>query len=105
MKTGEAWKERNSAFIILQEPVAPRISPAMPFRRTRALAIRRKMTARKVEARLTYKTVTKTVMQCEPPYVRFGQAIAEARHALGLTQQELADKVGLVRTSRLPTLR
>ena len=37
--------------------------------------------------------ITKTVLQCERPYVLFGEAVRDARIALGMTQQDLADKV------------
>ena len=48
-----------------------------------------------------YRTVsvTKTVFQCERPYVLFGEAVCQARHDLGLTQQELADKLKYTRGS------
>lgn len=34
-----------------------------------------------------------------PPYVLFGEAVRNARHELGLNQQELADKLGYSRGS------
>lgn len=43
--------------------------------------------------------VTRVVLQCERPYVLFGEAIAGARFELGMTQQELADKMGHSRGS------
>lgn len=48
---------------------------------------------------VTYKTIKRTVAQCEPPYVRFGDLVSEQRHKLGWRQQDLADKMGLSRGS------
>ena len=44
-------------------------------------------------------TLTKQVLQCERPYVLFGEAVREARLALEMTQQQLADKIGHGRPS------
>lgn len=44
-------------------------------------------------------TVTKTMLQCERPYILFGAVVSERRRKLGLTQQDLADRVGLSRGS------
>ena len=43
--------------------------------------------------------VTKEVLQCERPYVLFGEAVKEARIDLGITQQELADRLKYSRGS------
>lgn len=43
--------------------------------------------------------VTKQVVQCAPVYVSFGVAVRNARIKAGLTQQELADRIGLSRPS------
>ncbi len=43
--------------------------------------------------------ITREVLQCERPYVLFGEAVKNARFDLGLTQQELADKLKLSRGS------
>jgi DNA-binding XRE family transcriptional regulator len=48
---------------------------------------------------ITYVTVKRKVLQCEPVYVSFGQAVKARRLALGLTQEDLAKMVGLTRTS------
>lgn len=64
--------------------------------------MRREMSAKTVtRSRRVYKTVTvtKQVMQCERPYVLFGEAVKQARHDLDWTQQELADKLGYQRAS------
>ena len=37
--------------------------------------------------------------RCERPYMRFGEAVRYARLALGLTQRELADRLGYARSS------
>lgn len=63
---------------------------------------RRKMTKRTVETnRRVYRVVkvTKTVLQCERPYVLFGEAVRDARLGCGWTQQELADRLGYARAS------
>jgi DNA-binding XRE family transcriptional regulator len=63
---------------------------------------RRVKTAKIVKARrriITYQAVTREVLQCERPYVLFGEAVRKARHALRWNQQELADKVKLSRGS------
>jgi DNA-binding XRE family transcriptional regulator len=60
------------------------------------------MTKRTVTAtRRVYRVVkvTKHILQCERPYVLFGQAVADARYAIGMTQQELADKLKYSRGS------
>jgi DNA-binding XRE family transcriptional regulator len=44
-------------------------------------------------------TITKQIMVCERPYVLFGEAVRKARDHLGLTQQQIADALGLTRTS------
>lgn len=51
--------------------------------------------------RRIYRTVkiTKTIIQCERPYVLFGEAVATIRCDTGLTQQELANKLGYSRAS------
>lgn len=43
--------------------------------------------------------VTKTVLQCERPYVLFGEAVRDRRGEIGMTQQELADKLEYGRAS------
>ncbi len=43
--------------------------------------------------------VTKTVTTVGPIYVAFGDAIRNARTALGLRQEDLAHKVGITRAS------
>lgn len=60
------------------------------------MAQRRHKSVRTVKVRrrvVTYRTVTRQVVQCEPCYVRFGEAVREARLAKGWTQQELARKL------------
>lgn len=44
-------------------------------------------------------TIKKTVLQCEPIYVKFGEIIREARGAIGMTQAELAKKLKMSRPS------
>lgn len=64
--------------------------------------IKRIKTAKKVtKSRRVYTTrsVTKTVRLCERPYVLFGEAVRAERLGRGMTQQDLADKVGLGRPS------
>lgn len=48
---------------------------------------------------IKYVTVTKDVVQCEPVYVSFGEIIKGLRLKRGWTQTDLANKVGLSRTS------
>jgi ribosome-binding protein aMBF1 (putative translation factor) len=63
---------------------------------------RRKKTRKYVQVRkrvITYRAVTKQVWQCERPYVLFGEAVRDARHALKWNQQELADKMKISRGS------
>ena len=48
---------------------------------------------------IKYVTVTKDVVQCEPVYVSFGEIIKAHRLKRGWTQTDLADRVGLSRTS------
>lgn len=48
---------------------------------------------------IQYVTVTKDVVQCEPVYVSFGEIIKAHRIKRGWTQTDLAEKVGLSRTS------
>lgn len=48
---------------------------------------------------IKYITVTKDVVQCEPVYVSFGEIIKAHRVKRGWTQTDLAEKVGLSRTS------
>lgn len=65
---------------------------------------RRKITKRKITVarqRRVYRTitVTKIVLQCERPYVLFGNAVSAARIKANMTQQELADKLGYSRGS------
>jgi len=60
-------------------------------------AVRR--TVEKRKRVVTFITVKKEVMQCEPIYVRFGLAVRDARHELDWNQQALADKMGLSRGS------
>ena len=43
--------------------------------------------------------VTRTILQCERPYVLFGEAVRNRRLKLLLTQQELADKLKISRGS------
>ena len=43
--------------------------------------------------------VARYVQICERPYVLFGQAVRDARLALEITQQELADRLGHSRGS------
>lgn len=47
----------------------------------------------------TVRTVTKTVRLCERPYVLFGEAVRAERQKRGMTQEDLAVKVGLGRPS------
>lgn len=63
---------------------------------------RRKTTRTKVSrTRRVWRTVkvTKSILQCERPYVLFGDAVCEQRHKLGMTQQELSEKLGYARAS------
>lgn len=63
---------------------------------------RRAMTSRTVERRqrvIQYVTVKREVMQCEPVYVTFGEVVKAMRLERGWTQTDLADRVGLSRTS------
>ena len=63
----------------------------------------RRATQRKTVTRrqrvIQYVTVQKEVVQCEPVYVSFGEAIKLRRLQRGWTQTDLANKVGLSRTS------
>lgn len=64
--------------------------------------MRRKKTVKTVVGtRRVYRVVkvTREIIQCERPYVLFGEAVRDARLALEMTQEELAAKVGLVRAS------
>lgn len=73
-----------------------------PLDRTQMSRMRRKKTIKAVTRRVRrYRTVTVTrqIMQCERPYVLFGEAVRDARKVIGLTQQELADKLGHSRGS------
>jgi DNA-binding XRE family transcriptional regulator len=66
------------------------------------MAPQRQMTKRKVNGtRRVYRVVkvTRNVLQCERPYVLFGEAIRNARLEHEWTQQELADRTGYVRAS------
>jgi len=56
-------------------------------------------TVRKQQRVYRVVTVTKTIKQCEPIYVRFGEAVRQLRGEIGMTQQELADAIGLGRPS------
>lgn len=47
----------------------------------------------------TVVNVQRTVLQCERPYVLFGEAVAALRADIGMTQQMLADKLGYSRAS------
>lgn len=63
---------------------------------------RRKTTKKVVNGtRRVYRIVkvTRTIMQCERPYVLFGEAVAALRADAQMTQQELADKLGYSRAS------
>lgn len=63
---------------------------------------RRTMTKRRVNGtRRVYRVIkiSKMIMQCERPYVLFGEAVRAARHDAEITQQELADKLGYARAS------
>jgi DNA-binding XRE family transcriptional regulator len=66
------------------------------------------MTRRRQKTRVTvtrnrrvYRVVkiTRDVLQCERPYVLFGEAVKNVRIDLGFTQQELADKLKVSRGS------
>lgn len=48
---------------------------------------------------IQYVTVKREVVQCEPVYVSFGEIVKARRIALGLTQEQLGEIVGLSRTS------
>ena len=61
------------------------------------MAPQRQMTKRKVVYRVV--KVMREVVQCERPYVLFGEAIRDARLAHEWTQQQLADKTGYARAS------
>lgn len=61
--------------------------------------VRTKVTVTK--RRRVYRTVkvVKEILLCERPYVLFGQAVAARRVQIEMTQQELADALGLSRGS------
>lgn len=66
------------------------------------MALKRETTKTKVNGkRRVYRVVkvTRMVTQVEKPYVRLGEAMREARFALGLTQEEVATRLGMSRTS------
>jgi DNA-binding XRE family transcriptional regulator len=65
----------------------------MPKRVTQTKTVERRQRV------IQYVTVKKEIVQCEPLYVRLGEVIAARRLKLGITQGELADRVGLARTS------
>lgn len=65
----------------------------MPKRTTQ-----RKMVERRQRV-IQYVTVKREVVQCEPVYVSFGEAVKTRRLERGWTQTDLADKVGMSRTS------
>lgn len=48
---------------------------------------------------IQYVTVKREVIQCEPVYVSFGELVKARRIALGWTQADLAEQVGLARAS------
>lgn len=48
---------------------------------------------------ISYVTVKKELVQCEPVYVAFGELVKTKRLERGWTQTDLAEKVGLSRTS------
>ena len=48
---------------------------------------------------IQYVTVKREIVQCEPIYVSFGEIVKARRIALGLTQEQLGEIVGLSRTS------
>lgn len=56
-------------------------------------------TVNRVVRRLVDVPVTKQIIQCERPYVLFGEAVIDARHKLGWTQLDLSKKIGLSRGS------
>jgi ribosome-binding protein aMBF1 (putative translation factor) len=58
----------------------------------------KKLVTRRVR-RYRMVTVTKAVIQCERPYVLFGEAVRAARFDRGWTQQDLADALKLSRGS------
>lgn len=48
---------------------------------------------------ISYVTIKKEVVQCEPVYVSFGEVVKMHRLKRGWTQTDLAEKIGLSRTS------
>ena len=63
---------------------------------------RRSTQTRTVERRqrvIKYVTVKRELVQCEPVYVSFGEIVRTKRLERGWTQTDLAEKVGLSRTS------
>lgn len=48
---------------------------------------------------IQYVTVKREIVQCEPVYVSFGEIVKAKRLALGWTQSDLAEKIGLARAS------
>jgi len=63
---------------------------------------RRSTQKRTVERRqrvISYVTVARDLVQCEPVYVSFGEIVREHRLRRGWTQTDLAERVGLSRTS------
>lgn len=64
--------------------------------------MRRKTTKRKVTRRVTRSVqvmVTRTIVQCERPYVLFGEELRRQRLLKDWTQQQLGDSIGLSRAS------
>ncbi len=64
--------------------------------------MRRTTQSRTVERRqrvVSYVTVKRKLVQCEPVYVSFGEIVRARRLERGWTQTDLADRVGLSRTS------
>ena len=65
------------------------------------MALRTKQT-RTVERRqrvVQFITVKKQILQCEPVYVALGQIVKELRLKRGMTQEQLAERLHLQRTS------
>jgi len=63
---------------------------------------RRTTTTNTIERRqrvVSFVTVKRKIVQCEPIYVALGAVIKELRLKAGMTQDDLGEKLGLQRTS------
>lgn len=65
----------------------------MPKRTTQRKTVERRQRV------IQYVTIKREVVQCEPVYVSFGEIVKARRLERGWTQTDLAEKVGMSRTS------